>query len=79
MVDIDLVDLLDLCNSGCPANRVLFDLLRELISFLGVKDFLRVVQTAQLVVLREDDSAGDDGSRERRQDGPSDRQDDDTS
>ena len=66
MVDIYRIYFFNRRDTSGPTDRVLLDLLRELISFLRVEDLLRVVEAAQFVVLRQDDRAGDDGSRKRR-------------
>ena len=61
VVDVYLVDLFNFSKSERPAHCILFDLRRKFFTRLMVEDFLRVIETSQLVI-----SGQDHGSRYHR-------------
>src|SRR5436190_13413043 len=66
VIDVYLVDLLDFSEADGPTNRICLNLCSKFIALFGIENFLGVVETPELIVLRKNDRTSYDRASEWR-------------
>src|SRR6266404_4263232 len=66
MIDVNAIDFLNLSEAYRPADGIMLDLESQFSALFLIQNFLRVVEAAQFVIVREDNCAGDYRPGQRR-------------